>query len=104
MCVCVCVRVTALLTVDREKVSDDLLYTNISKNGEGEDVGSTNHEPLLKQQASERARSDAPSAGVTTTNDLRRNRVQQSVQPTSLDTPEREGPLSHKRSKNLTVR
>jgi hypothetical protein len=75
-----------------------------SKNGEGEDVGSTNHEPLLKQQASERARSDAPSAGVTTTNDLRRNRVQQSVQPTSLDTPEREGPLSHKRSKNLTVR
>ena len=29
---------------------------------EGEDVGSTNHEPQLKQQASERARSDAPSA------------------------------------------
>tara|TARA_B110000977_G_C10939867_1_gene440435 strand:+ start:649 stop:852 length:204 start_codon:yes stop_codon:yes gene_type:complete len=28
----------------------------------GEDVGSTNHEPLLKKQASERARSDAPSA------------------------------------------
>ena len=61
VCVCVCVRVTALLTADREKVSDDLLYTNIFKNGEGEDVGSTNHEPLLKQQASERARSDGPA-------------------------------------------
>ena len=32
----------------------NFIRTNISKNGEGEDVGSTNHEPLLKQQASER--------------------------------------------------